>query len=247
MSAQVIRILSGMLLLMILPLVALLSHWHWQPNGFPAWLLPLFWLTETVTQPVGILTHCLLCGWFLWCLRFRLKSAAMLLVILGGAILAGQGIKSVIKENVQEPRPYVVWLEQQHNITVEQFYSLKRHQRAALVAQQLRDSPSLPSWLRQHWEKETGFAFPSGHTMFAASWALLAIGLLWPRGHHLTVILILAWAVGVMGSRLVLGMHWPRDLLMATGISAAIVLLACKLTEHWYPGLSARENHYKET
>jgi membrane-associated phospholipid phosphatase len=33
---------------------------------------------------------------------------------------------------------------------------------------------------------ETGFAFPSGHTMFAASWALLAIGLLWPRRHYKT-------------------------------------------------------------
>lgn len=242
MPAQAIRILAGMLLLMLLPLAVMLSNWHWQPNGYPAWLLPLFWLTETVTQPFGIFTHCLLCGWFLWCLRFRLKSAVLLLLLLGCAVLAGQGIKSVIKEHVQEPRPYVVWLEQQHQVPVEQFYSLPRHQRAALVAQQLRDSPELPSWLRKHWEKETGFAFPSGHTMFAASWALLAIGLLWPRGHRITVILVTAWSVGVMASRLALGMHWPQDLLMATGISAGIVLVACWLTQLWCRGQPVQEN-----
>lgn len=237
MPAQARRILAGMLLLILLPVAVMLSNWHWQPNSYPAWLLPLFWLTETVTQPFGILTHCILCGWFLWHLRCRLKPAMLLLFLLGSAILAGQGIKSVIKERVQEPRPYVVWLEQQHQVSVEQFYNLPRRQRAALVDQQL-SSMALPPWLRNHWEKETGFAFPSGHTMFAASWALLAIGLLWPRGHRTTVILITGWAVGVMASRLALGMHWPQDLLMATGISTAIALIACWLAQRWCSGLA---------
>lgn len=40
---------------------------------------------------VGIITHVLLCGWFLWCLRFRLRAALVLFAILGGAILIGQG------------------------------------------------------------------------------------------------------------------------------------------------------------
>lgn len=64
--------------------------------------------------------------------------------------------------------------------------------------------------------KETGFAFPSGHTMFAASWALLGVGLLWPRRRTLTIAILLVWATGVMGSRMLLGMHWPRDLVVAT-------------------------------
>ena len=31
------------------------------------------------------------CGWFLWCLRFRLRAALILFLILAAAILAGQG------------------------------------------------------------------------------------------------------------------------------------------------------------
>ncbi|MDA4825234.1 phosphatase PAP2 family protein, partial [Enterobacter kobei] len=46
---------------------------------------------------------------------------------------------------------------------------------------QLAEQQDIPTFLRKHWQKETGFAFPSGHTMFAASWALLGVGLLWPR------------------------------------------------------------------
>ncbi|BDY94596.1 hypothetical protein MUTS15_32530 [Escherichia coli] len=85
--------------------------------------------------------------------------------------------------------------------------------------------------MRSHWQKETGFAFPSGHTMFAASWALLAVGLLWPRRRTLTIAILLVWATGVMGSRLLLGMHWPRDLVVATLISWALVAVATWLAQ----------------
>ena len=61
--------------------------------------------------------------------------------------------------------------------------------------------------------------------MFAASWALLALGLLWPRRHYKTVVVIFLWAAGVMASRLLLGMHWPRDLAMAT-------ILSCPARSH---------------
>lgn len=70
-----------------------------------------FWVTETVTQPWGVITHLILFGWFLWCLRFRIKAAFVLFAILAAAILVGQGVKSWIKDKVQEPRPFVIWLE----------------------------------------------------------------------------------------------------------------------------------------
>ncbi|SUG70501.1 phosphatidylglycerophosphatase B [Salmonella enterica subsp. enterica] len=38
------------------------------------------------------------------------------------------------------------------------------------MKEQLAGQQNIPVFLRQHWQKETGFAFPSGHTMFAASW-----------------------------------------------------------------------------
>ncbi|WP_250392231.1 DUF417 family protein, partial [Escherichia coli] len=110
-------------------------------------------------------------------------------------------------------------------------YTLKRAERGNLVKEQLAEEKNIPQYLRSHWQKETGFAFPSGHTMFAASWALLAVGLLWPRRRTLTIAILLVWATGVMGSRLLLGMHWPRDLVVATLISWALVAVATWLAQ----------------
>lgn len=225
------RTAAGAALLLIMPLAVWISGWQWQPGYQVWWLKTLFWITETVTQPWGIITHVILCGWFLWCLRFRLRAAIMLFAILGGAIIVGQGVKSWVKERVQEPRPFVVWLEKTHHVPVEGFYTLKRTERGQLVKEQLSGQPDIPVFLNQHWQKETGFAFPSGHTMFAASWALLAVGLLWPRRRTFTIAFLLVWATGVMGSRLLLGMHWPRDLVVATLISWLLVTLATWLAQ----------------
>lgn len=225
------RTAAGAGLLLIMPVSVWVSGWTWQPDHPVAWLKAMYWITETVTQPWGIITHVILCGWFFWCLRFRLKAAVMLFAILAGAILIGQGAKSWVKERVQEPRPFVIWLEKTHDISVDEFYTLKRKERANLVKEQLSAQPEIPEFLRQHWQKETGFAFPSGHTMFAASWALLAVGLLWPRRRTVTIAILLVWATGVMGSRLLLGMHWPRDLVVATLMSWALVTLATWLAQ----------------
>ncbi|SFT69761.1 phosphatidylglycerophosphatase [Kosakonia arachidis] len=225
------RTTVGALILLVMPLAVWVSGWSWQPGQPRWWLHFLFWLTETVTQPWGIITHIALCGWFLWCLRFRLKAALMLFAILGCAILVGQGLKSFVKERVQEPRPFVLWLEQTHNIPADEFYALKRKARGQLVKSQLTGQHDIPGFLQKHWQKETGFAFPSGHTMFAASWALLGVGLLWPRRRTWTLVFLLVWATGVMGSRLLLGMHWPRDLVTATLISWLLVTLATWLAQ----------------
>jgi len=127
---------------------------------------------------------------------------------------------------VREPRPFVVWLEEKHAISTEHFYSMNSLQRQALVEQQLQEDKTVPNWLRQHWQFETGFAFPSGHTMFAACWALLGVGLLWPRRRLFSVGMLCLWAMVVMASRLLLGMHWSVDLMMSVGISALLAIIA---------------------
>ena len=161
------RTAVGAALLLVMPVAVWLSGWRWQP-GEQSWLLKAaFWVTETVTQPWGVITHLILFGWFLWCLRFRIKAAIMLFAILAAAILMGQGVKSWIKDKVQEPRPFVIWLEKTYHIPVDEFYTLKRAERGNLVKEQLAEEKNIPQFLRSHWQKETGFAFPSGHTMFA--------------------------------------------------------------------------------
>lgn len=240
------RTAAGAGLLLIMPVAVWVSGWRWQPGQDSGWLKVMYWITETVTQPWGIITHVILCGWFLWCLRFRLKAAVMLFTILAGAILMGQGVKSWVKDQVQEPRPFVIWLEKTHHIPVDEFYTLKRKDRSDLVKAQLSTQQDIPLFLRQHWQKETGFAFPSGHTMFAASWALLAVGLLWPRRRTMTIALLLVWATGVMGSRMLLGMHWPRDLVVATLISWALVTLATWLAQRFCGPLTPPQEERQE-
>ncbi len=225
------RTAAGAGILLIMPVLVWISGWQWQPGADSLWLKILFWMTETVTRPWGIITHAVLCLWFLWCLRFRLRAAIMLFAILAGAIAVGQGIKSWVKGHAQEPRPYVIWLEKTHHVPVSDFYNLKRKARGELVKDQLAEQKDIPAFLRKHWQKETGFAFPSGHTMFAASWALLGVGLLWPRRRKITIVVLLLWATGVMGSRLLLGMHWPVDLIVATLISWLLVTLATWLAQ----------------
>lgn len=41
----------------------------------------------------------------------------------------------MIKDLVQEPRPFVIWLEQNHGVDEKFFYSLHSKQRSALVAE----------------------------------------------------------------------------------------------------------------
>ncbi|WP_437216538.1 phosphatidylglycerophosphatase B [Pectobacterium sp. LFLA-215] len=240
------RTTIGAALLLIMPMIIWMSGWQWQPEYNGLWLRVLFWITETVTSPWGILTSIVLSIWFLWCLRFRLKPALGLLVIMAITVLVGQGIKSVIKEWVQESRPYVVWLEKNHQVDDSYFYSLPRKERAELVKTQLQDQTQIPQWLRSHWQFETGFAFPSGHTLFAATWALLGVGLLWARRHYKTVVILMLWASGVMGSRLVLGMHWPQDLVVATLISWLLVVVASWLAQRWCGPLSIQYEEIKE-
>lgn len=240
------RTTIGAALLLIMPMIIWMSGWQWQPEYDGLWLRVLFWITETVTSPWGILTSIVLSIWFLWCLRFRLKPALGLLVIMAITVLIGQGIKSAIKAWVQESRPYVVWLEKNHQVDDSYFYSLPRKERSELVKTQLQDQTQIPQWLRSHWQFETGFAFPSGHTMFAATWALLGVGLLWARRHYKTVVILMLWASGVMGSRLVLGMHWPQDLVVATLISWLLVVVASWLAQRWCGPLSLQYEEIKE-
>ncbi|EXU77313.1 phosphatidylglycerophosphatase B [Erwinia mallotivora] len=232
------RTTLGALLLLIMPVGVWISGWQWQPDNMGIWHRVLFWVTETVTSPWGAVTSAILCVWFVWCLRFRLKPAILLLGIMILAILAGQYAKNVIKEQVQEPRPYVLWLEKNHALDDKMFYQQPRQQRSRLVSEAVASDNRLPDWLKAHWEFETGYAFPSGHTMFAASWALLAFGLLWPRRRVVTLLLLFGWATGVMASRLVLGMHWPRDLVISTLISWLLVTVATWLVQRWCGPLS---------
>ncbi|QUI98405.1 phosphatase PAP2 family protein [Salmonella enterica subsp. enterica] len=144
-----------------------------------------------------------------------------------------QGVKSY-KERVQEPRPFVVWLSKNAHIPVDEFCAhFKAYRTRHLVKEQLPQQ-NIPVFLRVSTGKRDGLAFPSGHTMFAASWARF-----WPwvcamaaqTDFHHRVLLV--WATGVMGSRLLLGMHWLRDLVVHAHLPRLLVTPATR----WRKGI----------
>ena len=80
------------------------------------------------------------------------------------------------------------------------------------------------------WESQWywGSSFPSGHTLSTAAVATaaaLCVARIWPRAGTLAMALAVVWTVLVALSRLVLGVHWPSDVLAAMCVGAFIPLL----------------------
>lgn len=196
------------------------------------WLQLPYWLSRSVDLPgLGLtLTGLLLIS------RRKLALSPPAMLALVAALLAVLGadfaLKSGLKLLTQEPRPYLIWLHEQGLIpAMSHFYGAEQGTRAEQVfaaSQWL----ALPDWLARHWRHEVNYAFPSGHTIAAMSLAQF-FGLLWlARAPRLAWLLPL-WALAVALSRLLLGMHWPRDLLASallgglTALPAACWWLRC--------------------
>lgn len=72
-----------------------------------------------------------------------------------------------------------------------------------------------------------GSSFPSGHTLIAAALAtsiVIAARRIWPRAGNITMLFAGVWVVSVGVSRMVLGVHWPTDVLVAVCIGMFLPL-----------------------
>lgn len=79
------------------------------------------------------------------------------------------------------------------------------------------------------WDTESywGSSFPSGHTLVVAAFATaaaLCVSRIKPAARRLAVSLAIAWICLVGVSRLVLGVHWPTDVLVAACTGAFLAL-----------------------
>jgi undecaprenyl-diphosphatase len=61
------------------------------------------------------------------------------------------------------------------------------------------------------------FSFPSGHTLHAVAFSLVALA--W---YPILAWVLIPFSAGVAASRVVLGLHYPSDVLAATGIGLAL-------------------------
>jgi len=79
------------------------------------------------------------------------------------------------------------------------------------------------------WDTEWywGSSFPSGHTLAVAAFAtaiVLCVGKIRPTSRNLALGIAILWISLVAVSRLVLGVHWPTDVLVAACIGAFLPL-----------------------
>ena len=87
-----------------------------------------------------------------------------------------------------------------------------------------------------------GSSFPSGHTLSTAALstaAALCVARSWPRLGHAAMGAAMAWTGLVALSRLVLGVHWPSDVLAALCMGTFIPLLISVVFDRHRPGVRA--------
>lgn len=89
------------------------------------------------------------------------------------------------------------------------------------------------------WETDWywGSSFPSGHTLAVAAFAtamVLSVNKTWPSGRTLAVTIAACWISLVALSRLVLGVHWPTDVLAAACIGATLPLAMSVALDLYY-------------
>ncbi|MDJ0924564.1 MAG: phosphatase PAP2 family protein [Acidimicrobiia bacterium] len=165
-------------------------------------------------------------------------ALAMLIALAGNALLN----ENVVKPAFGVHRPNIVDLAESgalgSDITdSDAFYAVgDKEARRELMGEYLPavESPPLSDLVRAHWIHETGYAFPSGHSTAAVTLAILmaALGYSWLRGWRLRMMTVLVplWAVAVVYSRILLGVHWEADVIAGTvagfgwGVAAFFVI-----------------------
>lgn len=206
------------LLMLCVPVMAWALGFEWQGDQMldPAIDNMLYWLTETGSAPYALIPCVLLMLWLMGLVR-RHYSWFLVGFVCAFSVIGTQAIKSAVKNVFAEPRPYVVQMTAGQT---EEFYQVPRSERATRVENYYRDS-AYPL-IAAHRANETGYSFPSGHTIFAVSWLLLFAGLTVGNRSRAVLVaqsLVAFWAIMMLVSRLRLGMHFPIDLFVSTLIA----------------------------
>lgn len=175
-----------------------------------AWDAPLAWALRSVTSP-------------------HLDGFALTLGVLGGfAVVAGLALLAALFSwSRNRPREVALFL-----VGVGGAGLLNVLAKLAFR----RERPDLWTPLAP----EHDFGFPSGHAMVSLAFAVSALVLLWRTRWRPAGVLLVVLALLVGMSRVVLGVHWPSDVLAGWAASAAWVLGVARVLRPWRPRLARR-------
>lgn len=176
----------------------------------------------------------------------------LLLVSLGGMSLANEHL---IKPTMAIPRPNIVALADEGvlGLSPDEFYALgDKPERSAYLAGRLADpsAPVLGDEVRDHWVTETGYSFPSGHSLaamtFAAFFLTLALSYLDTRRRRLVFLILPVWALAVIASRPLLRVHSALDIGVGASEGLVIGLISVMVgrwvIERWGPAPSQQSD-----
>lgn len=203
----------------------------------------LYWLTSTGTAPYGIITGILI---LVACYRRLTKQQFMQLVLAVSISMAATlSLNHFLKPYFAEARPNAMLLEQEYLLNTQEFYQhskADKRERIGSAINQLemaRPDLSLSPQIKRHWQHEVGYAFPSGHTLFAVTLALAVSFYLLIAGQVIMPLMLIGWAIAMGFSRMLLGMHWPQDVLASTAIGGCIAFSSIYLTQVLWPTVNS--------
>lgn len=184
----------------------------------------------------------------------RILEAALVVGVV--AICAGGGSalnEHVVKVAFKVPRPDIVYLAGENGggplgMSTAEFYARgDKEARTAILRKVLEAAPPpvpMSPAIREHWLKETGYAFPSGHAFaaffFAAFFLATGVSYIATRRRWLFY-LLLPWAMAVCYSRPILRVHTPTDITVG-GLEGLVLGLAAFLLVR--AGLTSRSKRF---
>lgn len=215
------------LLLLIIPGLLLLTRYQLFPliDLQSNLATILYWITSTGTAPYGVATVV-----FVLVIAHRMMPKTLfisLFLAISLSQLSSLALSHTLKPYFKEPRPNLVFLTQQDlptdaQLSLDTFYQLDKQTRSKAIASALeglkvvKPEMKFTPRIHQHWQDEVSYSFPSGHTIFAVTLVLTAGYYLLLAGLPSFILALVAWALLMGLSRMLLGMHWPQDVLFST-------------------------------
>ncbi|OCL84531.1 phosphatase PAP2 family protein [Arcobacter porcinus] len=215
------RVLTIFLLLILVPIFFYLIDFKYSTNindyfDFYFFLL----ITGIASVPFTILTSIFFTAILLFVYKSDVKNMIILAIFVNLIVLSSQAFVFFTKLIIKEPRPYIeVLVEKNYIKSSKDFYSLNKRNRVELINNMDLESINIPFWQKEHLKHEVGYSFPSGHTVFIATWTILLFCFLLEKRRYFLASLFYILAFSIELSRLLLGMHFWQDLFASVCIS----------------------------